>query len=281
MTPLERRYGRLLLAYPAPYRAARGDEILGTLMEAARPGQTRPTLRERRALLLGGLRVRFGADRRLPTATNWRLAAMFGLAILFAGSASTDVTVTQAGTGTTLGLLRFNVDWLQTGGALAGVAVAVTAWFARRTVVVVSALAVAVLTVALGGVTPGRIAHAVALGGFAALASDRERMPRTWLWSFGLLAVWEFGTSVPGGPGTGALPIMWIMIGAALLWVAVDGRPAVAIAVMLLALSAEDAVWMLAGGGSPGSLSQYVPILVTVVVLGAPGAFRLRRQSML
>lgn len=281
MSPLERRYGRLLLAYPAPYRAVRGDEILGTLMEAARPGQTRPALRERRALLLGGLRVRFGADRRLPVAVNWRLAAMFGLAILFAGGAGLYITASQTATGTTLGLLRIRVDWLRTAVNLASVAVAVTAWFARRAVVRVAALAVAAVTVATGGVGPTWLAYAVALGGFAALASDRERMPRAWLWPFGLLAAWELGVSVTGAPGTGALPIIWLMVIAALLWITVDGRPAVGLAITLFALTADDAGRMLAGGGSLGSLLQYVPLLVTSVVLAAPGAFRLRRQSML
>jgi hypothetical protein len=35
MSSLERRYARLLCAYPAAYRAERGDEMLDTLMEAA------------------------------------------------------------------------------------------------------------------------------------------------------------------------------------------------------------------------------------------------------
>jgi hypothetical protein len=36
---LRRRYQRLLFTYPTEYRAAHGEEILGTLLEAARPTQ--------------------------------------------------------------------------------------------------------------------------------------------------------------------------------------------------------------------------------------------------
>ena len=43
---LHRRYRRLLWAYPSWYRRRRGQEILTTLLDAARPGQHRPTLPE-------------------------------------------------------------------------------------------------------------------------------------------------------------------------------------------------------------------------------------------
>jgi hypothetical protein len=55
---LRRRYQRLLFTYPTDYRAAHGDEILSTLLEAARPTQRFPSWRESTSLLLGGLRLR-------------------------------------------------------------------------------------------------------------------------------------------------------------------------------------------------------------------------------
>ena len=55
---LRHRYERLLLAYPTDYRAAHGDEILSTLLEAARPTQQFPSWRESSSLVLGGLRMR-------------------------------------------------------------------------------------------------------------------------------------------------------------------------------------------------------------------------------
>ncbi len=39
---LERAYRRLMRSYPAAYRARRGDEILATYLDVARPGQRRP-----------------------------------------------------------------------------------------------------------------------------------------------------------------------------------------------------------------------------------------------
>jgi hypothetical protein len=55
---LRRRYERLLFTYPTDYRAAHGEEILSTLLEAARPTQRWPSWRESTSLLLGGLRLR-------------------------------------------------------------------------------------------------------------------------------------------------------------------------------------------------------------------------------
>jgi hypothetical protein len=58
VTPLERRCRWLLLAYPAWYRRRRGEEMLGTLLEAGPPGGRWPSFRDARALITGGLRVR-------------------------------------------------------------------------------------------------------------------------------------------------------------------------------------------------------------------------------
>ena len=57
MTPLERRCRWLLLAYPASYRRSRGEEMLGTLLEASPPGRRWPSVCDARALVIGGLRV--------------------------------------------------------------------------------------------------------------------------------------------------------------------------------------------------------------------------------
>jgi hypothetical protein len=58
VTPLERRCRWLLLAYPAWYRRRRGEEMLGTLLDASPPGSRWPSFRDTRALITGGLRVR-------------------------------------------------------------------------------------------------------------------------------------------------------------------------------------------------------------------------------
>jgi hypothetical protein len=59
MTPtLRRRYQRLLAAYPRDWRAANGEVVLGTLLEAAGDQRRWPPLREAAALLRGGVRAR-------------------------------------------------------------------------------------------------------------------------------------------------------------------------------------------------------------------------------
>ena len=60
--PLERRYRRLLWAYPGWYRRRHGTEIVTTLLEMAEPGQSRPARADALDLIRGGLRQRF----RLP-----------------------------------------------------------------------------------------------------------------------------------------------------------------------------------------------------------------------
>jgi hypothetical protein len=53
---LERRYRRLLRAYPAAYRAERGDEIVGTFLDTAGPDRRWPHVRDAADLLGDGLR---------------------------------------------------------------------------------------------------------------------------------------------------------------------------------------------------------------------------------
>jgi hypothetical protein len=61
--PLQLAYARLLRCYPRWYRRERGAEILTTLIDAAQPGQRRPTRADVVDLLLGALRCRL---RRAP-----------------------------------------------------------------------------------------------------------------------------------------------------------------------------------------------------------------------
>ncbi|MDP9848408.1 hypothetical protein [Streptosporangium lutulentum] len=66
MTTLERRYRRLLLAYPRGYRSAHGDEILDLLLDTAEPGSSLPSLKETAGLFAGGLRARVTQAARGP-----------------------------------------------------------------------------------------------------------------------------------------------------------------------------------------------------------------------
>ncbi|MBO4205256.1 hypothetical protein [Micromonospora echinofusca] len=87
--PLIRRYRRLLLTYPRAYRRERGDELLDTLRDAARPGRTRPTVREAVNLIGHGLRCRLGRPAS-RTVVVWAVltAVVWGL---FGAAAATRV----------------------------------------------------------------------------------------------------------------------------------------------------------------------------------------------
>ncbi|MEV4508444.1 hypothetical protein AB0K00_05750 [Dactylosporangium sp. NPDC049525] len=76
--PLERRYRRLLLAYPAAYRRSHGAELLTALLDAAGPDRVRPSRRDVVDLVRGGLRQRF----RLPVGKAPVAVAVFA-ALLF------------------------------------------------------------------------------------------------------------------------------------------------------------------------------------------------------
>ncbi|WP_162907276.1 hypothetical protein [Allorhizocola rhizosphaerae] len=84
MSSLERRYRRLLLCYPRAYRRARADEIVGTLLELAPTGRTRPTLREAVDLVCQGMRARLGRPASRSVAVWAGLTAV--LCGLFAGA---------------------------------------------------------------------------------------------------------------------------------------------------------------------------------------------------
>ncbi|MEV4541170.1 hypothetical protein [Micromonospora echinaurantiaca] len=84
MNQLERRYLRLLRAYPADYRRARGAEIVGTYLDLAGPDRRWPSLADAADLLRGGLRQRLRAAGAADLMPGVRLAAV--LAFLTATS---------------------------------------------------------------------------------------------------------------------------------------------------------------------------------------------------
>ncbi|MEU4644416.1 hypothetical protein [Micromonospora sp. NPDC023814] len=76
MNGLERRYHRLLRAYPAEYRRARGAEIVGTYLDLAGPGRRWPSPADAADLLRGGLRQRLRAAGAADLIPGVRLAAV-------------------------------------------------------------------------------------------------------------------------------------------------------------------------------------------------------------
>ncbi|WP_434090352.1 hypothetical protein [Micromonospora avicenniae] len=76
MSDLERRYLRLLRAYPADYRRSRGAEIVGTYLDLAEQGQRWPSPADAADLLRGGLRQRLRAAGAADLIPGVRLAAV-------------------------------------------------------------------------------------------------------------------------------------------------------------------------------------------------------------
>jgi hypothetical protein len=88
---LERRYRRLLLAYPSTYRVYRGEEIVSTLCDGARPRQRFPRPVEALDLVAGGLRERLGGPASTPLADGLRLALPIALVLTAISAASAHV----------------------------------------------------------------------------------------------------------------------------------------------------------------------------------------------
>ncbi len=80
-TTLARRYRLLLRAYPAGYRARRGDELVGTLLDAAPPGRTWPSVADVVDLAHWGARERLRRPLAAGAHEGLRLAAPYALGL--------------------------------------------------------------------------------------------------------------------------------------------------------------------------------------------------------
>ncbi|WBB67140.1 hypothetical protein [Micromonospora sp. WMMD812] len=137
MSDLERRYLRLLSAYPAHYRRSRGAEIVGTYLDLARPDQRWPSAADAADLVRGGLRQRLRAAGAADLLPGVRLAAILAFltatvlaavwSVLELRPAPTSLSVPTAGPFVSLGIGAW-IAWL-----LAAVvhALAPGRWFRR------------------------------------------------------------------------------------------------------------------------------------------------------
>ncbi|MEU7924591.1 hypothetical protein [Micromonospora sp. NPDC049107] len=153
MTEIERRYLRLLAAYPADYRRARGAEIVGTYLDLAEPGRRWPTPADAVDLLRGGLRQRVRATGVTDLVPGVHLAA--ALALLTATTLAGMWTVLElrpalpgfgepsAGPFVSLGIVAW-VGWLLAAGVQA---LAPSRWH-RRAVALALLLTVALVPAA-------------------------------------------------------------------------------------------------------------------------------------
>ncbi len=283
MTGLERAYRWLLYAYPAWYRRERGDEMLDTLLAAAPHGRTWLSLRDSVALILGGLRVRAGQNRRLTTATNLRLAVLFGVTLWLSERMSSDLGFAAL-------MWLHSVPAGRSGyllvSGLAILAAAGAAWLAPRPVAVAVALAAAAVC-AYSSQSPwwllGEPAMLVAL---ALLALGKERMPRSWLWLFGIVIAGqiltlliEFGLGSPSyltSQLLNNLPL--VLVGAVMLWAVVDARPAIAVGICV---ALGRAIPFATGWYNTSFGQEFFLPLAWGTLLALVMVLRLRRQAVL
>jgi hypothetical protein len=288
-TVLERRARLLLRVYPAVYRRERGEEIIGTLLEAS-DGRTWPRLRDVRALTLGGLRARAAQNRQRTAGANLRVAVMAGLAIFAAFWFATYMDgVTQGfvwsgpGSAAPVGWS----SWLAAVTALLAGATVVLAWTAPRVGLLAGALAAAavvVFAVANHDALRPHLVQVVGIVGLAALAPRAGHPSRHWLWLPGVIAVssplTELGMGF-GGLGYSlprymlALSLPAVVV-AGILWIAIDARLMVAVLTYFVLTAAQMAVVEIPSGLA---ILAMLPFLLVVVALTVASGWLLRRQS--
>jgi hypothetical protein len=266
---LERRSRLLLHAYPAAYRRERGDEIIGTLLDATPEGQAWPRLRDARALALGGLRARAAQNRRRSTAANLRVAVMAGVSMYVLVMAADYLGTWVIDPGP----LRY--EWRIMVLGLFIIAAVLPAWLAPRTIATLLALAAAVPIYLLGRQEVPiwtLISLMVYVAAIVLLVPRSARPPRAWLWLIGALAVAVQASAYSGSAGLVpqlAPPLALGVVSVA--WIAIDARLAVAAAACVLTF--EVARMM------PFFNAALLPYVLAIVAIAALPVWLTRRQS--
>ena len=280
MSTLERHCQLLLRAYPAAYRAPRGEEIIGTLLEATAPGRSWPVLRDVRCLLAGGLRARAAQRQQFTTAGNLRVAVLAGVAAYLAYAASTVLSsyVRSA--------LMPSPQYMTSGWMLAPVVLPLIptalAWLSCRRLVVLAGALPAAAAICYTGPWQGlfvgsTVVRLVCLTALVALAGYAERPRWRWFWPLGLLAIAPLLSAVAGRLTSPTLSAIMLALGVlGIAWIVIDARPAIAMAVFLVALQLPLTIGFLAMGA--GFQVSMLFLLVVTAVLAA-AVWRLRRQS--
>jgi hypothetical protein len=290
VTSLERRSRRLLTVYPALYRRERGEEIIGTLLEAS-DDRTWPRPRDVRALAVGGLKARAAQNRQRTTSANLRVAVMAGLAMYLSLWVAAELDgVVQAFVPNSV----HPADWTSWPAAVTALLVGATvvfAWTAPRVVVMAGATAASAAVVSFGLAIAGppaplgtRLVEVLGLMGLAALAPRSGRPPRRWLLLPGAIVVaspllelgvgygwlgYSFEYLMPGA-------LLFVIVVAGILWVGIDARLLVAVVTYFALSGLQATVTMISSGFE---VLSRLPFLLVVVAIAAPAIWLLRRQS--
>jgi hypothetical protein len=280
----ERHCALLLCAYPAAYRAERGEEIVGTLLETTPEALAWPLPRDTLGLLIGGLRARAAFNRQLTTAANVRTALLVGVAAYLAYNAAAIIGfyVREELLNGGRHLRPLAVAWPELlAGALIFVAVGL-AWLTGRRMAVLAGVLPASAALCIAGTwhqyaLSETVVPLVSLAALVALSDNRELPSRRWLVPIALLAVMPLGTYFGLLTGPYVFQTLEVTIAAAaIVWAVIDARAAIAVSVFVLGLWLPMAVDSLVQGFIPVYLWPY-PAITTVIAV--PAVWLLRRQS--
>ena len=286
---LERRARWLLRAYPAAYRADRGEEIIGTLLEAVPPGRDWPPSREAVALAAAGLRARRAANLRQGLAASLRQVAVAGAAVYLAQLPALGLgAVAWSARRGHLWYQVWDYQWLvYVPGALALVMLA-GVWSGRRWLVAVGAAAAVTATVCytlmrqqwdLVIVVADFVVPPVVV--LLLVARRKERPPLSLLWLPGLALAVALAESLAGTvpalfaattaettllyPYTTGLSLVTVLV--AVCWLATDVRP---LASLIFAFAGSRVVYGFAydrPGVMVGSVVIALVIMASLVVV--------------
>jgi hypothetical protein len=128
-------------AYPSAYRADRGEEIIGTLLEATPPGRNWVPSREAVSVIAAGLRARREANLRQGLFASLRQAAILGAAVYLVQfpCAALDLAVRAARRGL-IPLSPGSLDWFYCLSGVVAVLIVAAVWSGRRGLVAVAAV---------------------------------------------------------------------------------------------------------------------------------------------
>ncbi len=279
MSTLERHCQLLLRVYPAAYRDVRGEEIIGTLLEATPPEMSWPRPRDIRGLIFGGLQARAAHPRQFTTAGNLRVAVLAGVAAYLTFSASGDLGG-DIGAGVIPSQL-FTASGPLLAAMLALIPIALV-WLSRRRLVVLVGTLPALAAICYAELWHGHIVGPAVLGlaclaALVALAGYPERPGWRWCWPLGLLAIAPLPLAI-AGLFTGIyllVPLLALAL-LSIAWIVIDARPAIAMAVFLLAIQLPVTIAFLAIGRGIQPSTLFLLIVTGII---AVAVWRLRRQS--
>jgi hypothetical protein len=284
---LARRYQALLRAYPKAWRDERGEEMLGTLLDAAEPGRRRPSAREAASIVGQGMLERLGLRRRRSPGAVWAEGLRIGALIMLAAT-FTDVVIS----------LVEAVQHPGVPGAIAWHGTAIVLGIAAMAALIRGRPMVAAVLTALwcaapamfGVVSWNLVVALIVLAGVGGVRpADRRRTSAVWLLVVPVILVWWLGYHLATGEfvsPAGSLLYVFALLAAVTFGVAFDPRLPVAVACLSLVFVLENSLHVSAlfttdPGRMMGRLSPaavvFAAIAVALLTIGHLRARRLAR----